>query len=61
MSEEVKEPEVRVARVKKLTVELLYDYWNEDEERISAGTKIDLPEDAAIDIVNEGKAKLAKK
>ena len=59
MSEEA---EVKPApRVKKITVELLYDYWDENEDRHAAGSKIDLPEEGAIEIVNEGKAKLARK
>lgn len=47
-----------MAPARKLKIELLYDYWDEDGTRHSVGAVISLPEKDAADMVNIGKAKL---
>lgn len=43
---------------KTLKVELLYDFWPEEDARRRAGEVIELPEKQAAELVNGGKAKL---
>lgn len=47
-----------MARPRTLSIELLYDYWDDKEERHKEGSIIRLKEADAAAMVNIGKAKL---
>lgn len=47
-----------MARPRLLNIELLYDYWDENEQRHKEGSVIRLKEADAAAMINIGKAKL---
>ena len=40
-----------------MQVEMVKNYWNEDGEQCPAGSVVDLPKDAAMDLIEKGIAK----
>jgi hypothetical protein len=58
----ISEPQQEAAMAEpKTPVKLLYDFWLEDDERIEAGTVIDLPVAEAKRLIASGKAERADK
>lgn len=47
------------AKEKTTPIKLLYDMWADDEQRIKAGTVLDLPVSAAKQLIAAGKAERA--
>lgn len=47
------------AKGKTTPIKLLYDTWADDEQRIEAGTVLDLPISIAKDLIAAGKAERA--
>lgn len=47
------------AKEKTTPVRLLYDMWTADENRIKAGTVLDLPVSTAKQLISAGKAERA--
>lgn len=50
-----------MAEEKKIEMELLRDYWPEDDARVAAGATISVPAEAAMDLIEKGLARRIKK